>query len=216
MLMAHDSRSEPEIELEIELIRAALVGLRRLFQHRELAQLWAAAFGKRTELDYGELRLLDAVAIGDAGTASVGEIAIRLGIDPSRASRQVARAVRRGMLARRVAQADGRRVVLAVTRAGEALRRRGSELTRARIALALTGWSAADRARFATMFGRFSDGMVAPPVVASGDGAPVSGPRKPRERARRAGRGAPAVAPRAGARVRAPRGRAGGARDRAG
>jgi DNA-binding MarR family transcriptional regulator len=142
----------------IEEIRRALVTLRRLFQRKELAELWAAAFGEDTQLDYTELRLLDAVGIGQSTT--VGDVADRLGIDPSRASRQVAGAVASGLLERRAEPGDGRKVVLAVTRDGAALQKRGSDLTRARIALAVADWSAADRERFAGLFSRFADGIT--------------------------------------------------------
>jgi DNA-binding MarR family transcriptional regulator len=143
---------------ELEDIRRALVTLRRLFQRKELAELWAAAFGEDTQLDYTELRLLDAVGIGESTT--VGDVAQRLGIDPSRASRQVSRAVASGLLERRAEQRDGRKVVLAVTKAGAALQRRGSDLTRARIELATDGWTARDRRQFAALFGRFADGIT--------------------------------------------------------
>ncbi|HEY5922249.1 MAG TPA: hypothetical protein VIV11_11290, partial [Kofleriaceae bacterium] len=55
---------------------------------------------------------------------------------------------------------DARKVVVEITATGAALQRRGSELTRARITLALDRWSAADRAEFAVMFGRFTAGMT--------------------------------------------------------
>jgi len=141
-----------------EQIRLSLVGLRRLFQKKELTELWAAAFGEDTRLDYTELRLLDAVGIAQPTT--VGEIAQRLGIDPSRASRQVARAIERGVLRRIVDAQDGRKVVLEVTKAGAGIQRRGSDLTRARISLAVADWSAADRAKFAKLFRRFAEGMT--------------------------------------------------------
>ncbi len=155
-----------------ESIRGSLVGLRRLFQRKELAELWSAAFGESSKLDYTELRLLDAVRSVlsvDDGEATVGEIAVRLGIDPSRASRQVARAVKRGVLERRAVDSDGRKVVLRVTRRGEALQARGSELTRARIALALEGWSAADRRMFAELFARFTGAMLSAPAARGAD-----------------------------------------------
>ena len=141
-----------------ESVRRSLVSLRRLLQRKELATLWATAFGDSTPLDYGELRLLDAVGIAEPTT--VGEVADRLGIDPSRASRQVTRAITRGLLRRRLEPTDARKVVLDVTRAGAALQRRGSDLTRSRIALALASWSAADRAMFARLFARFADSMT--------------------------------------------------------
>ncbi|HEY5923224.1 MAG TPA: MarR family winged helix-turn-helix transcriptional regulator [Kofleriaceae bacterium] len=142
----------------VESIRRSLVTLRRLFQRKELAELWAATFGEDTRLDYTELRLLDAVGI--AAPATVGQIAQRLGIDPSRASRQVTGAIKRGLLRRRAEPGDARKVVVEITATGAALQRRGSELTRARITLALDRWSAADRAEFAALFDRFTVGMT--------------------------------------------------------
>src|SRR5688500_15771749 len=89
---------------QVESIRRSLVSLRRLFQRRELANLWASAFGQRSELDYFDVRLLDAVRVSSSneGTsgATVGDVSRLLGIDPSRASRQVASAVRKGLLTR--------------------------------------------------------------------------------------------------------------------
>lgn len=155
MRKAHDDKP-------VESIRRSLVTLRRLFQRKELAELWAAAFGEHTRLDYTELRLLDAVSISEPAT--VGQIAQRLGIDPSRASRQVTRAVKGGLLRRRAEPGDARKVVVEITAAGAALQRRGSELTRARIALALRAWKPADRAAFATLFGRFTEGMTSEPT----------------------------------------------------
>jgi len=149
------------IDPTVESVRRSLVTLRRLFQRKELAEQWAAAFGEHTQLDYAELRLLDAVAIAE--TATVGEVAQRLGIDPSRASRQVTQAIKRGLLRRRAEPGDARKVVVEVTAAGAALQRKGSDLTRARIALALEGWSAAERAAFARLFGRFTAGMLGEP-----------------------------------------------------
>ena len=157
---------------EVEAIRVSLVELRRLFQRRELTALWAAAAGGDPGLDYGDLRLLDAVVVAagrgarETGRgapetgATVGDVARLLGIDPSRASRQVARAVSRGLLHRRAAQRDARRVLLEVTPRGARLQAKGSDLTRARIAVATAGWSAADRATFERLFARFVGAMV--------------------------------------------------------
>jgi len=161
-------------DAEVERIRTALVELRRLFQRKELTALWAAAAGGDPRLDYGDLRLLDAVVVatqrGDGtkrggsatvgGGATVGEIAHLVGVDPSRASRHVARAVSRGLLVRRASQADARQVVLEVTPKGARLQAKGSDLTRARIALAVADWSGADRATFERLFARFVGAMV--------------------------------------------------------
>jgi DNA-binding MarR family transcriptional regulator len=158
----------------VESIRQSMVGLRRLFQRKELAALWASASGHAGKLDYADLRLLDAVGVaygpGGAGAATVGDVARLLGVDASRASRQVAAAVRRGLLARRAAQDDGRKVSLAITPKGAKLAARGSELTRARIALALDGWTAAEQARLAELLHRFVAQLLdsaAPPARAA-------------------------------------------------
>lgn len=143
----------------IESIRRSLVSLRRLFQRKDLPALWAAAFGGDSRLEYTELRLLDAVREAGAG-ATVGDVARLLGIDPSRASRLVARAVTGGLLERRAEQRDGRKVVLRVTRRGAHIQDRGSALTRARISLAVADWSRAEREQLAALFERFVDGMI--------------------------------------------------------
>jgi DNA-binding MarR family transcriptional regulator len=166
-------------ETDLEAIRGSLVELRRLFQRHDVAELWAAALersrgtGRTTALDYGELRLLDAVRLSDPGGATVGDVARRLGIDPSRASRQVARAVGKKLLVRSAEQADGRKVVLRVTASGARLQEQGRELTRARIALALDGWTAADRSSFTALFTRFASSLA---------GEPPSRPRRVRPR----------------------------------
>jgi len=177
----------PPQDAEVDAIRDALVELRRLLQRRELVELWAAAFGRSADLDYGELRLLDAIAVasappGERGArgsdrrggerggrgepraagATVGEVARLLGIDPSRASRQIARAVAKGLLRRSAAQADARAVVLRVTARGQRLQAQGRDLTRARIALAISAWPAADRARFAARFAQFVAALRSP------------------------------------------------------
>jgi DNA-binding MarR family transcriptional regulator len=68
--------------------------------------------------------------------------------------------VSRGLLRRTIAQADARKVVLEVTPKGAALQAKGSDLTRARIALALDGWSAAEQQTFERLFRRFVSAIV--------------------------------------------------------
>jgi DNA-binding MarR family transcriptional regulator len=145
----------------VEDIRVSLVELRRLFQRKELTALWAKAAGGDPRLDYGDLRLLDAVVVAGDGRATVGDVARLVGVDPSRASRHVSRAVSRGLLRRAAAQGDARKVVLEVTPKGAALQAKGSDLTRARIALALAGWSMSDQQTFDRLFRRFVSAIVA-------------------------------------------------------
>jgi DNA-binding MarR family transcriptional regulator len=138
-----------------------LVALRRLFQRKELVQLWEAAFGEHSQVDYADLRLLDAVQVAQStARATVGEVSRQLGVDPSRASRQVARAITRGLLRRHAAQGDAREVVLQVTPRGAALQAKGSHLTRSRIALAIDAWPELDQRRLAALLGRFVERLL--------------------------------------------------------
>lgn len=75
--------------------------------------------------------------------ATVGDVARLVGVDASRASRHVARAVTRGLLVRRASQTDARQVVLEVTPKGARLQAKGS-----------------DRAAFERLFVRFVGAMV--------------------------------------------------------
>ena len=150
---------------DVETIRRSLVGLRRVFQRKDLVGLWESAFGRRSKMDYTELKLLDAVRVSAEGGATVGEVSKLLGVDPSRASRLVARAVAKGLLARRASQGDARKVVLEVTAAGAKLQERGSDLTRARIELAVKAWPPRRRAEFSKLFGEFVAGMLGEAVA---------------------------------------------------
>lgn len=148
----------------VESIRQSLIALRRLFQRRELVQLWASAFGEHSQLDYTDLRLLDAVRVAQSSDsaegATVGALSRLLGVDPSRASRQVAQAVAKGLLRRQAAQGDARKVVLQITSRGAALQKKGSTLTRSRIALAIDGWSQTEQAQLAKLLSRFVERML--------------------------------------------------------
>lgn len=88
---------------------------------------------------------------------TVGWIAQRLGIDPSRASRVVADVVERGYARRVASQADARRICLELTRKGE----RFIEAVRSNkwklFARALGRWNEADLVTFANLFDRFSN-----------------------------------------------------------
>ena len=148
----------------VESIRQSLIALRRLFQRRELVQLWASAFGEHSQLDYTDLRLLDAVRVAQSSDsaegATVGALSRLLGVDPSRASRQVAQAVTKGLLRRQAAQGDARKVVLQITPRGAALQNKGSTLTRSRIALAIDGWTRTEQAQLAKLLSRFVERML--------------------------------------------------------
>lgn len=92
---------------------------------------------------------------------TVGEIAARLGVDPSTASRLVARAETAGYLRRRASLADGRASVLALSDEGRALSAGAARYQRNVFDAATATWSDEERQEFARLFVRFADAILA-------------------------------------------------------
>lgn len=90
---------------------------------------------------------------------TVGLLGEELNLDPSRASRIAADLVERGLVARAVSQADGRRSVLMPTAAAAALLEAFLMAKWQRTMKLFSTWSEADILAFSTLFGRYSDGM---------------------------------------------------------
>jgi len=115
-------------------------------------------------LDVAHLDTISAIAHkGDeaAQEVTVGLIAERLGIDPSRASRVVADVVDRGLARRVASQLDARRICLELTAKGqrfvEAVRRNKLEI----FAKALGKWNERELVVFAALLDRFSNWATA-------------------------------------------------------
>ena len=143
---------------EIEL---AMVRLRRSMTKRTLGRLAA-----RELADPPDLALVSVVdAVEEGGDVSVGTVAERLGVDPSRASRLVARSVAAGYVVRVASQHDGRRSGLRLTDAGAAVARAAHAFRRERFAAATQAWSASERREFARLLRSFVDalGEATPP-----------------------------------------------------
>lgn len=147
-------------------IERALVRIRRRQTGRALGRAAAAsasAESSRQPLDLGAAAVVDALdgpaAPGEERT--VGFVADRLAVDPSRASRQVAAAVAAGYVRRAASPADGRRSVLEITAGGHALLAAARAARRDLVRRATAGWSAADRRTFAALLTRFTDGLDA-------------------------------------------------------
>ena len=125
----------------------ALLRLRRFAQ----APARDRAPGPRESIEMSTVLVVDAVEqlAASGEPATVGGIADRLSVAPSTASRLVERASAAGMVARHRPTEDSRRVVLALTDAGQALAARARDYRRARLADVLTPWSDARVERFA-------------------------------------------------------------------
>jgi DNA-binding MarR family transcriptional regulator len=112
------------------------------------------------DVDHAVFGVVDAVDQGPAAGAdevSVREVADRLGIDPSRASRLASAAIDAGLVRRIASQVDGRRTGLVLTEDGVAAVETAHRVRQAYYDELMAGWSAADRAEFARLLVRFTE-----------------------------------------------------------
>jgi DNA-binding MarR family transcriptional regulator len=138
-----------------------MVRIRRSQTRRTLGRLATRDLGHPVDLAQ-----LDAVFAVDEGPdqpgqeVTVGLVADRLGIDPSRASRLVATAIRAGQLRRVASQADGRRIHLELTDAGREITQAAHHSRQALYDRLMRDWSERDRQQFARLLTRFTDALT--------------------------------------------------------
>jgi DNA-binding MarR family transcriptional regulator len=141
-------------------IDALLQRWRRRAARRELGRVALSDLG--IELDLPTLDVLFAIEGGatefgeQAGETTVGAVAERLAIDPSRASRIVAEVVERGYARRGVSQADARRAVVTLTDKGIAVVDAVKEYKALLMGDFLSEWTPEDLAAFLPLLDRFS------------------------------------------------------------
>jgi len=138
-------------------IDAVMHKVRRSIQRREFGRQVMAEMD--TSLDVSHLDAMSAIAHKgeDVSEVTVGLVAERLAIDPSRASRVTSDLVERGYLRRVASQQDARRICLELTRKGDnfvAAVRRNKVLIFTR---ALSQWTEQELVVFAALFERFSN-----------------------------------------------------------
>ncbi|MGV3526338.1 MAG: MarR family winged helix-turn-helix transcriptional regulator [Candidatus Sericytochromatia bacterium] len=102
------------------------------------------------------IAVVQSVAEAPAAPVTVGDVARRLGIEPSTASRLVAQTVQQGYLARLASPHDGRAVGLELTPTGQELRAQAEAHQRAVYQRLTSHWSASEQASFARLFVDFS------------------------------------------------------------
>jgi DNA-binding MarR family transcriptional regulator len=145
-------------------IDAVMHRVRKSIQRREFGRRLMAEVDPK--LDVSHLDTISAIAHnpvwgeGPAQEVTVGLIADRLGIDPSRASRVVADVVERGYARRVASQLDARRSCLELTRKGQrfvdAVRKNKLQI----FAQALGQWNEQELVTFAALLDRFSNGAT--------------------------------------------------------
>ena len=156
-----DAGYSPEAAAAIVSIDATMQRIRRGFTKREFVAEVLKQMGNGIDLQ--QLDVMSAVSHWHPATpddadreVTVGTIAERLGIDPSRASRLVSDVVDKGYIRREASQADSRRIVLVATEKGwefgEEFRRRKGEM----LASALKTWSEAELVLFDELLDRYS------------------------------------------------------------
>ncbi|WP_016910541.1 MarR family winged helix-turn-helix transcriptional regulator [Streptomyces xiaopingdaonensis] len=154
-------RSGPPPRTDVlDAVEAAMVRIRRSQSRGTLARLsleQAGGEGRSGNPSVLTLFVVDAVDAGpgESGDVTVGLVAERLGVDPSRASRAVAEAVRTGHVRRAASQADGRRSCLELTGSGREAAAAAHRSRQDFYAELLDGWSSREQTEFARLLGRF-------------------------------------------------------------
>lgn len=141
-------------------IEHAMIRIRRRQARRALGAAAVKDLNKPVNLDH--IELLDAID-EDAGSSpevTVGDVATRLGIDPSRASRAVKAAVDAGYVRRVASQGDGRRICLELTEEGKGIVDHAHRFRQSLYGRLLENWSSRDRAELARLLTRFTDALA--------------------------------------------------------
>jgi DNA-binding MarR family transcriptional regulator len=154
-------------------IERAMVRIRRSQTRRTIGRSMERELGKRFNMAHSfVVDALDEASEESGNEPSVGIVAGHLGVDPSRASRMVADAVRGGYVRRVASQVDGRRMCLELTGAGRKLLKTTSRFRRHLFSRVMAGWSENDCAEFARLLTKFvqppqSTGVLVTPAPKS-------------------------------------------------
>ena len=119
--------------------------------------------------------LLALRAIERLGPVTASDVARRLQIDQSTASRHLAALDELGLVRRDADPSDGRIAWLRVTASGQRLLDRARDVALNDFDAALTGWSSEDRRTLAELLGRFRQALLEAEVDESGWSKPRAG-----------------------------------------
>ena len=159
--MSASDRTRPAADTDPVLVAVerAMIRIRRRQTRRALGR---SAVRDLPQVDLQQIAVVDAVDEGPApgqDGVTVGLVADRLGIDPSRASRVVAATIDNGYLRRVASQRDGRRICLELTDKGAEVVEDAHHSRQALYAQILDGWSPQDRREFARLLTKFTDSV---------------------------------------------------------
>lgn len=157
--LAQASGFSAEAAKAVASIDAVMHGVRRSIQRRDFGRQALANIDP--SLEVGHLDAISAIAHAPASgltdqEVTVGLLAERLALDPSRASRLASDIVEKGYARRVASQTDARRICLELTEKGErfveAVRRNKWQI----FASALSKWNERELVVFAALFERFA------------------------------------------------------------
>ncbi len=154
-----------------------MIRIRRRQSRRALGRSVSNSLTEPVDLQL--VAVVDAVEEGaelSGNEVTVGDVADRLGIDPSRASRVVAAAIHAGYVRRIASQQDGRRICLELTPSGRMIVDNAHRTRQEFYAQLLVGWTTSERAEFARLLTRFTEAAGRDFPIEGGaiDGADVS------------------------------------------
>jgi DNA-binding MarR family transcriptional regulator len=148
--------TRPSPERALAEVERAMVAIRRSQNRRALSRLLA----RSTDTSLADSFVVDALErADDAAPPNIREVALRMGVDPSRASRMVSEAVARGYVQRLAVQDDARRTGLILTSAGRQLADVARSVRLQAFGHATKGWTPEELESFAHLLGRFVNGL---------------------------------------------------------
>lgn len=137
---------------DLDRIDRALVGLRHLWTGP--LTIDDPALGA---LDMSTVWIVDALSRSESGSeVTIGELAEAIDVAHSTASRLADRAESSGTVVRRPSSQDSRRVTVELTDQGRLLAQTARRFRAGYLDRVMTGWTAADRHRFAELLSRFA------------------------------------------------------------
>ncbi len=148
-----DPSGDPVLERIHEFMSLVIASTRSPRQRDRLQRALGLSL---SETNLGALRLVQV-----HGPIAVSEVARRLEVDLSNASRQLRALEDQGLVARRVDPADRRVARFGVTAAGRRVLDRVRAVALNDYAVALDDWSARDRRQLATLLDRFRESLLA-------------------------------------------------------
>jgi DNA-binding MarR family transcriptional regulator len=143
---------------ELDALDEALLEIRRLVRRPGYRRRFLDSL--HTPTDVGTVRVLRAVERAGEPAPCVGDVAERLDVDPSTASRLIDQQVTAGYLARTRSTEDRRRTTLGLTDAGRGLLADATEVRRDLLAEVTHDWQPSEVATLVALLDRLREGFL--------------------------------------------------------